>query len=91
MNLISRPIVDTIRRQTDSNNVIILTGARQVGKTSILKLLIEDIKSGKPGAVIFYFDLEKEEFLEVFQSHQALENWLKLQGAQLDKELYLFF
>jgi predicted AAA+ superfamily ATPase len=35
-------------------------------------------------------DLEKEEFLEIFESYRTLIDWLKLQGANLEKENYLF-
>ncbi len=90
MELIYRPIIAKIKAQIEKHNIIILIGARQVGKTSILKLLIKDIKENQPGALTFYFDLEKEELLEVFQSYRTLIDWLKLQGADLSKEIYLF-
>lgn len=90
MELIYRPIVGKIRAQMKKDNVIILIGARQVGKTSILKLLIDEVKREKFPHSVFYFDLEKEELLEVFQSYRSLIDWLKLQGADLKKRNYLF-
>ncbi len=90
MELVYRPIVSEIKKQTDKGNIAILIGSRQVGKTSILKLLIEEIKNKRPASKIFYFDLEKEELLEIFQSYRTLIDWLKLQGADLQKENYLF-
>ncbi|MFH1900665.1 MAG: ATP-binding protein [Candidatus Omnitrophota bacterium] len=90
MGLVYRPIVGEIKKQMDKGNIVILIGARQVGKTSILKLLMEEIKNNRPTPRIFYFDLEKEEFLEVFQSYRSLIDWLKLQGADPQKENYLF-
>ncbi len=43
----------------ESENIILLTGARQTGKTSMLYLLIRHLlKSGVPPSGIFYFDLE---------------------------------
>ena len=90
MELIYRPIVGKIYAQMEKNNIIILIGARQVGKTSILKLLIDKVRENKPPSPIFYFDLEKEELIEIFQSYKTLLNWLKLQGADLDEEIYLF-
>lgn len=90
MELIYRSIVKEIRQQIDRGNIVILIGARQVGKTCILKLLIEEIKKNRTGNGIFYFDLEKEELLEIFQSYRSLMDWLKLQGADLKKENYLF-
>ncbi|MCL0030141.1 ATP-binding protein [Thermodesulfovibrionales bacterium] len=90
MKLIYRPIVGKIKKQVDKGNVVILIGARQVGKTSILRLLMGEIERSKPKVGIFYFDLEKEELLEIFQSYRTLIDWLKLQGADLGKENYLF-
>jgi predicted AAA+ superfamily ATPase len=90
MELIYRPIISKIKAQIDKSNIVILIGARQVGKTSILKLLIKEIESQKPKKGIFYFDLEREELLEIFQSYRTLIDWLKLQGASLEKENYLF-
>jgi len=90
MELIYRPIVGKIKEQIDKGNIVILIGARQVGKTSILKLLIEEIRRTRIASGIFYFDLEKEELLEIFQSYHTLIDWLKLQGADLRKENYLF-
>lgn len=90
MGLIYRPIVGKIITQIERENVVILIGARQVGKTSILKLVIDKLKKDKPNSSVFYFDLEKEELLEIFQSYKTLIDWLKLQGADLDKQVYLF-
>lgn len=90
MELINRPIVTKIKKQVEKGNIAILVGARQVGKTSILRLLIEDIKKEQSEKRLFYFDLEKEEFLEIFQSYRTLIDWLKLQGAELEKTNYLF-
>ena len=90
MELIYRPIVNKIKEQIDKDNIVILIGARQVGKTSILKLLIKEIKENRHISRIFYFDLEKEELLEIFQSYRTLIDWLKLQGANLQKKNYLF-
>lgn len=90
MALIYRPIIGKIKEQVDKGNVAVLIGARQVGKTSILRLLMEEIERTKPKAGIFYFDLEKEELLEIFQSYYTLIDWLKLQGADLQGVNYLF-
>lgn len=88
MELIYRPIVGEVKQQIDRGNVVILIGARQVGKTSILKLLMEEVKR-ESAFRVFYFDLEKEEILEIFQSYRTLIDWLKLQGARLEEVNYL--
>ena len=90
MDLIYRSIISEIKKQIERGDAVILIGARQVGKTSILRLLMEGMERVKPKVGIFYFDLEKEELLEIFQSYRTLIDWLKLQGADLQKENYLF-
>lgn len=90
MPLINRPIVSSIQTQLEKGNVVILIGARQVGKTSLLKLFLNQTKERSPSGTFFYFDLEKEELLEVFESYRSFLQWLRLQGADLNKELYLF-
>lgn len=44
--------------------VIVLHGARQVGKTTLMKMTMEYLKKNKNND-FFYFDLEKEEFLDL--------------------------
>ena len=64
MSLITRPIVGPIQTQLEKGNVVILMGARQVGKTSLLRLLLNQTKERSPSGAFFYFDLEKEELLD---------------------------
>jgi predicted AAA+ superfamily ATPase len=90
MALIYRPVVDDIKKQIESGNIVILLGARQVGKTSILMILIEEFKKVKPVNSIFYFDLEKGENLELLSDYRNLINYLTLQGADLKRVNYLF-
>lgn len=45
--------------------IIVLHGARQVGKTTLMKMTMDYLKENKQSN-IFYFDLEKEEFLNLF-------------------------
>lgn len=90
MKLINRSIIKDIKQQIIKGKTVILIGSRQVGKTSILKLLMTDFAKKNPANSLFYFDLEKEDTLENFLSYKTLIDWLKLQGADLKKDLYLF-
>ena len=58
--MIKRNIVKTISKYIDTNDIIVLHGARQVGKTTIMKMLYDDIKIAK-----YYFDLEDGRFLSI--------------------------
>ena len=58
--MIERKIIKTIKKYINTDDIIVLHGARQVGKTSIMKLIYEKIKKPK-----YYFDLEDSRFLSV--------------------------
>lgn len=59
--LIPRDITVQVQKWMFEREILLLLGARQVGKTSILKLLMQDLK-GQP---VFYFDLENTFDLEL--------------------------
>ena len=88
--LIPRSIMPSMEKQIKAGNIVILTGARQTGKTSILKMIIDSLRRKSDSKNIFYFDLEKPELLEIFDSHNSCLRHLQLQGADLAKTVYLF-
>ncbi len=63
-NLKSREILDKLISYLEIPEILVLHGARQVGKTSIMKLLISKLEEKKQ--ITFYFDLENPDFLELF-------------------------
>lgn len=85
MELIEREVIKEIKRFLDSKDIIVLHGARQVGKTSILKYLQNELKNN------LYIDLEDLRFVELLNSGtKALIDYLK-EGNLLDRGLlYLF-
>jgi predicted AAA+ superfamily ATPase len=64
MQLYKRKIFDKIEPYIGDETVIVLHGARQVGKTHILYYLREWLN--KKGKKNFYYDLEYPELLESF-------------------------
>lgn len=66
--------------------IIVLHGARQVGKTTLMKMTEDYLKENGDND-IFYFDLEKEEFLNLF--NQGVEEIIKyIEGRKgRDKQL----
>lgn len=81
-----RKIVDEILKYLKSKEVIVIYGARQVGKTSLLKYLMEHhIKKN-----VFYFDLELPNLLEL--CNQGAENvykYLIQKGAEENQKIFL--
>ncbi len=66
MTFIKRKILSHISSFLDYKEAIVIYGARQVGKTTIMKMLIKQLKdSNIPDVAIFYFDLEDLEMLEL--------------------------
>lgn len=65
--LYSRDILKKIKKIIDRDEFIILMGARQTGKTSLLILLKEFLE--KKGEKCYYFNLENTEYLKLLNKH----------------------
>ncbi len=65
--LYSRDVLSKIKKVIDREEFIILMGARQVGKTSLLILLKEFLD--KKGRDSYYFNLENREYLNLLNKH----------------------
>ena len=91
-DLFPRKIVPGITKYLNDKGVIVLVGARQVGKTSILYLLMDELKRrGTPEKAVLYFDLEDLALLEVFNSGvPELISYLKAKGIDAQGRNYLF-
>jgi len=63
---IKRKILLRISRFLEYKEAIVIYGARQVGKTTIMKMLIKQLKdNGIPDKAVFYFDLEDLDMLNL--------------------------
>ncbi len=67
--------VDHIRAFLNKGLIIALTGQRRVGKSFILRQLIEEIKAKDPSANIIYINKEKSEFDDI-KTHRELTRYL---------------
>lgn len=90
--LFPRKILPEIEKYLDDPGIILLVGARQVGKTSILYLLIERLKEkGVLNGNIYYFDLEEMTLLDIFNSGvKEFTAYLKALGADANERNYIF-
>ena len=80
-----REIFFEIKPYLNTDNVIVLHGSRQVGKSSLMKYIQNYLKTQDLDS--FYLDLEDPEILEVLDS--GVENFLAyLQGEGWDLENY---
>jgi len=81
-----RKIVNEILKYLNSKEVIVIYGARQVGKTYLLKYLMEHyIKKN-----VFYFDLELPNLLELCnQGAENIHKYLMQKGAEENQKIFL--
>lgn len=87
--IIKRSVIDEIVKFLDTNNTIVLHGARQVGKTYIMYYLENLLQSqNKPS---FFIDLEDFRMVEILDKGvESFLAYLKEAGADLTKKLYVF-
>lgn len=81
-----------VKKFLEIPEVVVLHGARQVGKTTLMRMTMDELqKSGQTN--VFYFDLEKDEFLDL--CNHGVEEILKyVKGRQvpepIGKKIYIF-
>ncbi|MBI2136983.1 ATP-binding protein, partial [Candidatus Woesearchaeota archaeon] len=81
-----RKLAAHVTKYLHSPEAIVIMGARQVGKTSLLKYLI-DVHLREN---VFYFDLELRELLDVCnQGAEEVYQYLLQKGADGQKKIYL--
>jgi len=83
---IERDILKIIAAQLDKNEITIITGSRQVGKTTILKRLIMEIEQERKSYVYLNYDIEGDR--HNLSSQRSLLNKIKLECG--DRKAYVF-
>ncbi len=84
-----RRIIDEILEYIEDRNIIVLIGARQVGKTSIMLYLKELL--AKQNKKIYYIDLEDYRYVQIIdEGCNVFINHLKEEGFDINKELWVF-
>ncbi|OJI09197.1 hypothetical protein COT69_01105 [candidate division WWE3 bacterium CG09_land_8_20_14_0_10_39_24] len=93
--IIKRNIVNEIIKYIDTDNILVLRGARQVGKTYILYFLQEYLKKQEKST--YFIDLEDSRLVDVLDGGvDSLVSYLEGEGVDLKKlkdrsrKLYLF-
>ena len=88
--MIKREIIPSILHWIGKEKILILKGARQVGKTTILKQLIVDIQNKNTTAEIAYLRADDKENSQILNSTATLEEYLKRTHGFPSKFVYLF-
>ena len=89
--IIDRPLaMKRLEKWMDSDAVIILTGLRRIGKTTLMKLLIRQlIQDGIPPGDIFYVSLD-DYALDSLSILEIVDQYRKIQAVPVDRKVYLF-
>ena len=64
--IFKRTVMDEINKFVDSDDVIVLHGARQVGKTCILRYLQDQLK--ERGEITYFIDLEDSRYVRILDA-----------------------
>lgn len=89
MNLLKRAILSKVIKQLDNNLILILIGARQTGKTHLLKLLEKHLKLNYSDNKLLYLNLEDEDLLLQIADYKSFLNFLKSRGINSDKKAFI--
>ncbi len=80
-----------LRKYLDIKQIIVLTGLRRVGKTTLMKLIIEEIiNQGVLPKYIFYLSLD-DYLLHNHSIIEILNEYRKVHKIKLEEKIYLFF
>lgn len=83
--LFERTIFKEIKKYIHTDNILVLHGARQVGKTHIMKYLEQYLKKIKQNS--YFFDLEDRSYLEILDN--GVDEFLQfLTASGIDLEKY---
>ncbi len=86
-----REIFNTIVNFLEIPEALVLHGARQVGKTTLMKMTIDYIKKNGQNKS-FYFDMEDEKYLKLCnQGHEEIINYIESKTEQEEnKKIFIF-
>lgn len=86
MKIIYRDIITTAKKHLKTDEILLFTGARQAGKTTILKYLMQEIENS--GGKTFFLNLEDPSFLAELNTNP--KNLLRIIPIDLASINYVF-
>jgi hypothetical protein len=84
--IISRFAEPIIREQLANNKILIITGPRQAGKTTLLNHISEELKAS--GEQVYFYNFDRVADLDFFKNQQKVEAFLKIRS--LKQRMYVF-
>ncbi len=88
---IRREIYDALLRDLDSREITVVVGARQVGKTFLIKKIIEDLITARgvePGQV-FYFNLDAFALVDFVRNDRDFFDFIRYYGVPNKKSFVI--
>ena len=82
--------LEFLRKNLGNRDIILITGIRRVGKTSLIKLLIQELLLSVEPRFIFYLSLDSLA-LEPFSISELIREYRKIHQLAIDHKVYLFF
>lgn len=87
-NLLPRILVKKLQKWLERDEIIVVYGARQVGKTSLLRYLQKDLDAR--GLSTRFLDLEDIELRAALKTARDVTAYLEVEGWTRGKRLYVF-
>ncbi len=82
----NRILKKAIEKEIDNNKILIITGPRQSGKTTLLRKISENLESNNKQ--IHYYNFDRVADLDFFNKQQKIEAFLKIRS--LKQRMYIF-
>jgi uncharacterized protein len=91
MVFLNRSVFDNILKWFDDDEILILTGSRQVGKSTLMYMLIQHLLEQKQVASnnIFYFNLDEFSIRSFFQNTALLIDFINFKTEKTKKYLFI--
>ena len=82
--------LDRLRDNIDNKNIIVITGLRRVGKTTIIKQMITELLRNKtPSKNIFYVSVDNFE-LRTHSIRENIDGYREINKIPMDEKSYIF-
>jgi len=80
MSLIQRSLSADLKAELENDKIILITGPRQAGKTTLLNELLKELQDKKQ--TVFFYNFDRIADLEFFDKQQKIEAFLKIRSIK---------